>query len=373
MVNRRNFLALGAVAAAGCATVPQGNVAKMAKKQPGGGDPRMRGPFPIMTTPYLADGQVDYEGLAREARFVADAGCPGVIWCQSNDAIDLLTFDEKRRGYETIAQALAGREIVATFGCNGVDAAQMVREAKAVEEVAAKYPQTQIAIISRPPDSGKTQEDIRAYYEQLAAVAKRPVIIQTYVNKTCPAPDVKLLVELASKYPTIFGYLKEESGGDKANERMLEEVAAKPVIHAVYSAWGGWQWLYQSRQLGSEGLVTERCAYAPLLKFIWDRMENGDADGRLTSAFAFYRLLIDQRGFPRGDMRGYALHYLKRLGLFKTTVTRQYLNAKAKEQGIVAEGGDRHKWKLQELTLSSRQQAELDQCYDDMMRFVGRA
>ena len=55
----------------------------------------MRGPFPIMSTPYFEDGAVDYDGLAREVKWVADCGCPGVIWCQSNDAVDLLSTEEK--------------------------------------------------------------------------------------------------------------------------------------------------------------------------------------------------------------------------------------------------------------------------------------
>ena len=364
-MNRRTFLGMGfGAAAAGCATARR----TAAVRPSGGGDPRMRGPFPIMTTPYLADGAIDYASLVREARFVVRHGCPGVIWGQSNDAIELLAHDEKMRGYETLAQALQGAEIMLTLGCNGKDAAQMLREARAVEAIAARHPGTNIAIISRPPDSGKTQQDLRDYYEALAAVAKRPVIIQTYVNKTCPAPDVKLLVELARRHPETFGYIKEESNGDLANVRMAEEVAAKPIIHCVYSAWGGWQWLYQNRRIGSEGLVTERCAYAPLLSYIWTRMENGDADGRLTQAFALYRLLIDQRGFPRGDMRGYALHYFKRLGLFETTLTRQYRSAKIQEQGIVSTG-ENEGWRLEDLTLSAAQADELDACYDDMLRF----
>ena len=56
----------------------------------------MRGPFPIMSTPCHEDGSVDYAALAREAQWTDDCGCPGVIWCQSNDAIDLLTLEEKK-------------------------------------------------------------------------------------------------------------------------------------------------------------------------------------------------------------------------------------------------------------------------------------
>ena len=46
----------------------------------------MKGPFPIMSVAYHEDGVVDYDTLGREAQYVDDCGCPGVIWGQSNDA-----------------------------------------------------------------------------------------------------------------------------------------------------------------------------------------------------------------------------------------------------------------------------------------------
>ena len=372
-MNRRDFMTMGlaSVALAGCATAAAAKktTTTAVAKAPGGGDPRMRGPFPILSTPYNEDGSVDYESLKRGCVFTADGGCPGVIWCQSNDAVDLLTFEEKVKGYEACAEALAGRtDCVCCLGCNGKTWEQMVKEAKAVEEVAKKYPNTYIAIISRPPDTGKTLDDVRFYYEKLGEVAKRPVIIQTVVNETCPSPTVQMLIDLAKKWPKVFGYIKEESGGAKANERMKEENAAKPTIHTVFSAWGGWQWLHQSRRCGSEGLITERCAYAPLLGYIWRQMEDRDPKGTLTAAYALLRLLIDQRNYP-GGLRGYSLYYLKRQGVFRTTVSREYLKAEKKEQGTVAVG-DNTKWKLGDIKLTDDQKAELDECYDDMLRFI---
>jgi len=366
------LLVLLAVAAAGMVAAATSPVrverTTAVERAPGGGDARMRGPFPILSTPYHADGSVDYASLARGCVFTAKSGCPGVIWCQSNDAVDLLTFEEKAKGYEACAAALEGLDCVCCLGCNGPTWEQMVREAKAIEEVAKRHPKTFVAMISRPPDTGKTQDDIRAYYERLAAVATRPVIIQTYVNDKCPAPSVELLVDLARKWPKTFGYLKEESGGAQANERMKRENAAKPVMHTVFSAWGGWQWLHQHRRCGSEGLITERCAYAPLLGYIWRQMEARDPKHTLTAAYALYRLLIDQRNYP-GGLRGYSLYYLQREGVFETTVSREYLKAEKKEQGTVAVG-DSRKWKLVDLSLTDEQRAELDECYDDMLRFI---
>lgn len=369
-MQRRGFLMAGLASAAvsGCVTGAPKKVSTAVAKADGGGDKRMRGPFPILSTPYHEDGSVDYESLKRGVRFTADGGCPGVVWCQSNDAVDLLSFDEKVKGYEACAEAMQGVNCMMTFGCNGVDTAQMLREAEAVERIAAKYPRTNVAVIARPPDTGKTLDDVRSYYEALAQVAKRPVIIQTVVNNTCPSPTVEMLIELARKYPEIYGYIKEESGGSRANDNMIRENAAKPIIHTVFSAWGGWQWLYQSRRCGSEGLITERCAYAPLLGYIWRQMENNDRYGKLTIAYALLRLLIDQRDFP-GGLRGYSLYYLKRQGVFKTTVSRVYLKAENREQGMVATG-DTSKWRLHDFKLTDLQRAELDECYDDMLRFV---
>ena len=39
----------------------------------------IRGPFPIMSTPYFKDGAVDYDALAREVEWVDRCGTPGAI------------------------------------------------------------------------------------------------------------------------------------------------------------------------------------------------------------------------------------------------------------------------------------------------------
>ena len=112
-------------------------------------------------------------------------------------------------------------------------------------------------LAARPPTDGRAAADLEAYFNALGHVAKRPVIVQTFVSDACPAPSVDFLVDLAKRFPGVFGYIKEESEGNRANERQAAECAAKPVIKTVFSAWGGWQWLYQRRALGTEGLVSE--------------------------------------------------------------------------------------------------------------------
>ena len=328
----------------------------------------MRGPFPIMSTPYHEDGAVDYDALGRETQWVADCGCPGVIWCQSNDTIDLLTAEEKFKGFEACAKAAEGRDIVLALGANGTNTVEMLELAVEIERIAERHPRAKIAMISRPPDDVRSQDAIEAAWDALGKVAKRPVIFQTYGTKETPTPSVELLARLAERHPNAFGYVKEEAAGWEANERMMKETGLKPPFKTVFAGWGGWQWLLQLRHCGSEGLVTERCAYAPILAEIWRRYERGERGLSLTEAYAMYRLLIDQRNMP-GGLRGYSLYLLCREGIFRNMVSRQYEKAKITEGGSFGAG---RKWKLDAVELNDLQKRELDLLHEQMMEFTAK-
>lgn len=328
----------------------------------------MKGPFPIMSVAYHEDGSVDYETLGREAQYVDECGCPGVIWCQSNDAVDLLTTEEKHWSFEAVAKAVEDRKIVLAIGANGTNVTEMLDLAAEVERVAERHPASKIAMIVRPPDDIRKEDDLEAAWSELGKIAKRPVIFQTFGTHETPTPSVEMMIRLARKYPLQFGYIKEEAAGNEANERMILENAAKPDIKVVMSGWGGWQWLYQLRQCGSEGLITERCAYAPILAKIWHEHVTGDPMGTLASSYAMFRLLIDQRNFPgKGGLRGYNLHMLFRAGVFKNLISREYKVLNVTEGGNFGVGRD---WKLENLKIPETMKRELDLLHDDMMRFA---
>lgn len=327
---------------------------------------QMRGPFPIMSTTYFEDGAVDYEGLKREARFVAASGCPGCIWCQSNDAVDLLTDAEKARGFEACVSAVEGLDITLALGANGTNTAQMLELAAEIERVAARHPKARVAMVSRPPDDVRSQKDIEAAWDALAQVAKRPVIFQTFGTWDTPTPDIAVLVALARRHPAIYGFIKEEGAGYAAVERMHEENRYRPEFKTLMAGWGGYQMLMQMRHCGCEGLVTERCAYAPALGALWRDFESGDRGIRLTESFAMFRLLSDQRNFPEG-LRGYHLYLLEKEGVFKNRVSRTYVKSEVREAGTFGVG---HEWKLVDVKLTDLQKKELDLLYRDMMTFA---
>ena len=200
--------------------------------------PPICGPYPILTTPYLEDGSVDYDALVKEAQWVDMSRVNGIIWPQSDDSIDLLTMDEKKKGVlELVRRGVCFRARIC-IGVNGRDTAEMLELARYAESLVSKYcTSDRVVFISRPGDDCRTQEDLEKYYEALATVAKRPVIIQTYNGDNCPAPSVDLLVKLAERHPEIYGWIKEEvRDGFEANRRMKAELAAKPPLKTIFSA-----------------------------------------------------------------------------------------------------------------------------------------
>jgi len=281
-------------------------------------DPRIQGPFLILSTPFTASDAVDFDALAKQACYVDWCGCPGMIWPQSGDSVDLLTTDEKLKGMEVLAKT--ARKLNTTALCLGVqgkDTAEMLMFAEHVEKLAPP------AIISRPPDSGKREDDLRRYWQALAAVTKRPVFIQTTGGAAYkgPIPSVDLLIELAKAFPN-FGYVKEEAGNVIARTRAL--LAAKPPIRRVFSARGGFGWLYELR-LGSEGLITERAIYADVLTRIWKLHQSGSDPAALRDAYSKFLLMLNlNRTHPGSDLRGIQLYLWKKRGVFQTMVSRHY-------------------------------------------------
>lgn len=308
-----------------------------------------KGVYPILSVPYEEDGALDLDTLVRQARFVANSGVKGFIWCQSNDAIDLLSMEEKKDSFAALARAFAGKDVVVVLGCQGRDTAEMVKLATEVENLAGKYPSSTLAIACRPPHDARTQEDIERYYRRLAGVAKRPVIIQTYTSEVVPAPSTDMMIRLAREFPEVYGWIKEETGGEDANERMRKECNARE-IKTVFSAWGGYGWIDQYRNYGTRGLISERAAYADCLVAVWKALEAGDAR-RVADLWSRYLLVMNLKDtIPGGHLRGFNLYILKKRGIFKNHVSRDYAD-KAKTPG---------KWKLDRRVFTKNEIEEIE-------------
>ena len=303
------------------------------------------GVFPLLCTPYSEDGSLDCETLAKEARFVADCGADGMIWPCAKDALEYLSDEEERRGLEAVANELDGRGVWFAPCCPGTNMVDMLRRVGVVNGIAAKHPGLRTTMLVRMVDDAKCDADYGRQYDALAAATRLPVIIQTYNGKS-PMPSARLLVDLAKRHPQTYGWYKVEGTGSGIVPCARELVAAKPVVKTVFTGWGGRDWLYHYRRVGTRGVITQRPMYADLLAKTWRALESGDpaADG-LFAKFIYLRNLED--AIPAPEMRGWNLYVLKKRGVFRNTLSR----TKKRGDGT---------WEVAGVELSDADRAEVD-------------
>src|SRR5437899_7685746 len=140
-MNRREFTRAGLGALAAFATLPvPASAAGTAKA--------MRGVFIILSTPFTASGEVDWDDLAHEALFCDQCGTQGLVWPQGSSGVANLTKAERMRGMEALATAVRGKSASLVLGVQGKDTAEMIEYARAAEQLAPD------AIIAMPPSSG---------------------------------------------------------------------------------------------------------------------------------------------------------------------------------------------------------------------------
>ena len=318
------------------------------------------GVFPLLCTPYAEDGSLDCATLAKEAKFVADCGANGIIWPAAKDSLDYLSPDEERRGLEAIAAALDGRKVWFTPCCPGTNTADMLRRVAAAEDIAANHPGLNMALLVRMVDDAKCDADYERQYDALAAHLREysgragsplpAVIIQTYNGKS-PMPSAKLLIDLARRHPEIYGWYKVEGTGYGIVPCARELVAAKPVVKTVFTGWGGRDWLYHYRRVGTRGVISQRPMYADLMVKIWRALEGGSRPVATETADALFAKFIYLRNLedaiPAPEMRGWNLYVLKKRGVFRNTLSR----TKRRDDGS---------WEVADVSLSDADKAEID-------------
>ena len=310
-----------------------------------GGAPELRGPFLFLSTPYFEDGGLDAETLAAEARFVDDCGAAGMVWPSSDQ--ELLSAKEYRQGVDAVIAAMKGRRTRLAICCNAASTEAIIANCRYAEKKAAQLG-VDILLFARPASNLKTLEDLVASLDAIGAAIHHPFIFQTWLRKGFPNLPAAEMVALAKKYPGIMGYVKCEVPGAKCNDYIAEMIAAKPDIHAVFSAWGSWQWLYQARQLGTDGVLTQRPAYADVYAYIWREIQNGSEKADAAFGQMMSMLLMRSTIEAPDEHRSFHLYVLCRRGIFKNMVSRV---ADKK-----APGG----WKLHVQQLTDSQRAEVD-------------
>ena len=317
----------------------------------------IRGPYPLLVTPWTEDAWLDIDILVREAEYVAGCGVGGIIWPTAGEVLWNLSTEEYEAGLRALAAVKETPRLVAT--CPGKTSAEALGRAALVQRIADETG-ARMALLARMPDDAADQAAIEAHYRALAGVVRMPVIIQTFNDGKSPQPDIEVLVRLARDFPETYGWVKEESPGGKVNARMAE-LRRHPEIKTVFSGFGGKAWMFQGTKIGTDGVISQRPAYASLFARIYALMKEGrqSDDPELAGTYAKYLYMCnlgDTFGETDDMMRGPHLYVLQKLGIFRNRLTRDgdghlsdYAMTEAEQReveermrycGLVAEGAE---------------------------------
>jgi dihydrodipicolinate synthase/N-acetylneuraminate lyase len=303
-LSRRQYLALmaGAVGAASARPAAARPVAATE------GSKSLRGAFMILNTPFSANGEVEWDDLVNEVRFVDRHGVQGVVWPQGSSGVTTLTKEERLHGMTLLAKTCRTLRVACVLGVQGKDSAEMVEYARHAETLDPD------AFIAMPPTTGKSVDDYRAYFRTLAASTRRPVIQQTSGGARDLELPTDLIFELAREFPHL-GYVKEESA--PVVDRMRKELAQRPIMKGIFGASFATGWLFEMR-MGLDGVITGESMYADLMGRMWNQHVQGH-HAEVRDTFSKYLLIRNlQEQVPGVD-----LYVLKRRGIFKTMYTRR--------------------------------------------------
>ena len=157
-----------------------------------------------LVTPFTSSGALDEGAIRRLASRQADAGVHFLVPCGTTGETPTLSFAERVRVVELVADEAEGRAMVMA-GAGGYDTHEVIESIRAFQDVGAQ------GILSVTPYYNKpTQEGLVQHYAAIAASTKLPIVVYNVPGRTGSNVEPATLARLAA-IPNIIG-VKEASG-----------------------------------------------------------------------------------------------------------------------------------------------------------------
>ena len=154
----------------------------------------LSGVFPVFQTPFLDDDTIDWDGLAREIRWMHDHGVDGIVMAMVSETLRL--SGKERRGLAEAACeiGLAYGPVIISVGAESTKVA--VDYARHAESIGAS------ALMAIPPTTVPSLGDeLAAYYRGLLDVTSVPVVIQDASGYVGTPMSIGLQAELLEEFP----------------------------------------------------------------------------------------------------------------------------------------------------------------------------
>lgn len=226
----------------------------------------INGIVPIIPTPFLESGEIDFDGLGSVLRFAAAAGaCAACLPAYASEFYKL-TEDERQLIVEQAVKRIAGK-IPIIGQANHPYAAHAARLARAAQDAGASA-----VAVAAPRLFPLTESDLFRYYETILRAIDVPLVIQDF-NPGGPTVGARFVADLHRAYPH-FRYIKLEES--LMAKKVAEMVAATDGKVGVIEGWGG-MYIIELMEAGVCG-VMPGLAVADLLVAVHNLMRAGRKD-----------------------------------------------------------------------------------------------
>lgn len=267
-----------------------------------------RGVYGILLTTFTDQDEVELTDLASQANFVA-ATAQGIVWPVLASEFYLLDDEEKKAGYQAVAEGNRGR-VPFMAGITSPTTRTAARLAEAAAKAGAD------AVISMAPHFKKaTGEELVRHFQAIAG-AGLPICVQNSGwlggTSTLSTAELRLLIE---RVPAIQ-YLKEEA--PPLPETVSKVLTAVPGGFKGVFGGAGCRYLLDELNRGGAGNMPA-CEFADIFGYVMDLYERGElAEARRWQAAGLVGYNNIETGYVKGGLR----EVLRRRGIIRSNRSR---------------------------------------------------
>ena len=252
---------------------------------------QLHGAIGVTVTPFSADWQVDLEAIRIQAEHLSESRITGVFPCASTGEFPHLTMEQQRAIYLATKEGVCGKKTLIAGAC-APNLRQSIRCAQMAGEL--RYD----ACVACPPYYyPHTQDEIFAFYRELAAASPVPVILYhvPFFTSGIAMETVSRLMRI----PNIVGI--KDSSADMKRISHLCQLHALRDDFLIYT--GTDDCLLPALSAGVDGSMTAFAAGVP--DWVAD-VYQAFAEGKLQQAAACQRRMMpllaiaDALPFPLG-------------------------------------------------------------------------
>lgn len=275
----------------------------------------MRGCIPILCTPFLEDGEVDYESLERQADWVIGEGASGVATLALASEGYKLTEGERDEVSRVVVTRTAGR-VPVVISADGAGTEVAIDRAVKAERAGAD------ALMVLPPSFVKPSlVSLRDYYLRVGGAVSIPIIIQDAPQLTGVAMGPALWAELAEAIETIR-YVKAE--GVPQGQTLTETIERSGGRLRVFCGWGGLSMIdaLERGAVGSMPAANFTRLFAKIQQ-LWEKGDRSAAEASFHSELPFVLWAMQSLDFSVRSCKTELLAH----DVFQTRGLRQPWNA----------------------------------------------